>query len=325
VAKFLILRFSSIGDIILTTPVIRCLHEQVNNVEIHYATKKSFSPVIEHNPHIHKKKFLENDMGSFMQSLKQEKYDYIIDLHNNIRTYSIKLKLGVKSFSFNKLNFEKWLLVNFKINRLPKLHIVDRYLETVKSFGVINDAKGLDYFLSESDELALQQLPATHASGYLGFVIGARHFTKQLPSEKIISICKKITQPIVLLGGKEDFEKGQKIISEAGPNVFNACGKFSINESAALVKNAFKIISHDTGLMHIAAAYKKEIISVWGNTVPEFGMAPYFGNAEIKNQKSEVRNLYCRPCTKIGYDKCPQGHFRCMKEIDEDKIINFLS
>jgi ADP-heptose:LPS heptosyltransferase len=336
-AKFLILRFSSIGDIILTSPVIRCIKQQVKDAEVHYATKRSFSAVIEHNPYIDKRFFLDEDMetdnqglSEFISDIKKEKYDFIIDLHHNLRTYIIKRKLGVKSFSFNKINFEKWLMVNFKINRLPKRHIVDRYMETVRTFGVTNDGNGLDYFISTEDEKALEKIPGTFRNGYIGFAIGARHVTKKLPVKKIISICSKINQPIILLGGKEDFDAGEIIVRESKilnfeSHVVNACGKFSLNESAALVKHASKIITHDTGLMHIAAAYKKEIISVWGNTIPEFGMSPYYGNGQIRNLKSEIRNLSCRPCTKLGFEKCPKGHFKCMKEIDENEIVEKLS
>ncbi len=327
--KFLILRFSSIGDIVLTSPVVRCLKQQVKNAEIHFATKKSFSSIIEHNPFIDKKIFLEGDLSAFIRDLKKENYDYIIDLHHNLRTLIIKTRLGVKSFSFNKLNFEKWLMVSFKLNRLPDTHIVDRYMETVKSLDVVNDGQGLDYFLSQEDEKIISSLPDTFRNGYIGFVIGARHVTKKLPVEKIISICEKINLPIVLLGGKEDREIAESILQQLKiknnqSKIFNAAGKFSINESAALVKYASKIITHDTGLMHIAAAFKKEIVSVWGNTIPEFGMYPYYGDLKIKNQKSEIKNLSCRPCSKIGFDKCPKGHFKCMVDLDEEKIVGAL-
>jgi ADP-heptose:LPS heptosyltransferase len=237
----------------------------------------------------------------------------------------VKQKLGIKSFSFNKLNFQKWLLVNFKINRLPDISIVDRYMKTVESFGVKNDGKGLDYFIAPEDETVVQTLPANFRNGYIAFVIGAKHFTKQLPADKIISICKKLTSPVVMLGGKEDFEKGEKILSQLPSTQFlNLCGKLSLNQSAAIIKHSKKVITHDTGLMHIAAAFQKEIISVWGNTVSEFGMAPYYGNMEIRSRglgtKFEIRNLKCRPCSKIGYDKCPLGHFKCMMLQDETEI-----
>ncbi len=175
----------------------------------------------------------------------------------------------------------------------------------------------------------IKTLPSGFQNGYIGFVIGAKHFTKQLPGEKIVSVIQKIKQPVILLGGKEDFEKGELIISglrsQVSSLVFNACGKYNLNQSASLVKQAGKIISHDTGLMHIAAAFKKEIVSVWGNTIPEFGMSPYYGAAEIRNLRSEIRNLACRPCSKLGYPQCPKKHFKCMKEIDEAGIVQFVN
>jgi ADP-heptose:LPS heptosyltransferase len=318
VPKFLIIRFSSIGDIVLTTPIVRCLKKQVANAEVHFLTKKSFKEIIEHNPYIDKKIYFDDDLDVTVKQLNAENYDYIIDLHHNLRTFLIKLRLMKKSFSFNKLNFKKWLLVNFKINSLPKRHIVDRYFETVKSFGVENDGQGLDYFISENDEKIIQRLPPSHQQGYIGFVIGAKHNTKKLPIEKIISICAKVNYPVILIGGKEDFKSGEEITSNL---IYNACGKYSINQSASIVKHAHTIITHDTGFMHIAAAFKKRIISIWGNTIPEFGMDPY----QIEESLiAEVKNLYCRPCSKIGFDKCPKGHFRCMKEIDEDQIAKAI-
>lgn len=324
--KILIIRFSSIGDIVLTTPVIRCLKQQLQGSEIHYLTKKSFAGILENNPYVNKIYSIENNVSEVIHELKKENYDHIIDLHNNLRSLQVKLSLGKSSSSFKKLNFKKWLLVNFKINRLPKIHVVDRYLKTVKQLGVVNDNQGLDYFVPEKDELPLSGLPETHRDGYIGFVIGAKHFTKQLPAEKIISICKKINQSIVLLGGKEDVAKGEQIMNAVGEKIYNACGKYNLNQSASLIKKAKKIITHDTGLMHIATAFKKEVISVWGSTVPEFGMYPYLAGTKDGSINSpqapgrgtilEVKNLSCRPCSKIGYDNCPKGHFKCMKDIE---------
>ncbi len=217
---------------------------------------------------------------------------------------------------------------------MPPIHIVDRYMQTVEQLGIKNDDKGLDYFIPEIDEVNIASLPAPHQNGYIGFVIGAKHFTKKLPTEKIISICKKLNQPIILLGGKEDMESGDLIKKgiensvnhssvfedkAAESIIYNACGKYNLNQSASLVKQASKIVSHDTGLMHIAAAFKKEIISVWGNTVPAFGFTPYMPDSESKI--AEVKNLPCRPCSKIGYDKCPKCHFKCMMLIDENEFV----
>ncbi len=314
--KILILRFSSIGDIVLTTPVVRCLKQQLPGAEIHYLTKSPFRSVLKNNPYIDKLHLLEKPLSKTIGSLKKENFDFVIDLHNNLRTRLIKLRLGVKSSSFNKLNFRKWLLVNLKIDRMPDQHIVDRYLETVRFLGIKNDNKGLDYFLEATYPLA-ELLPSTHLQQYTAIVIGAQHATKRLPQDKLIEICSFIDRPVVLLGGKEDEERGEAIAAAAGKHVFNGSGKFSLDQSAYLVKMAERVITHDTGLMHIAAAFNKPIASVWGNTVPQLGMYPYKTD---QHELFEVKGLKCRPCSKIGYSKCPLGHFKCMNEQDSQSI-----
>jgi len=318
--KFLIIRFSSIGDIVLTTPVIRCLKRQLPGSEVHFLTKQSFASIVESNPFVDKVHSLAHSWDTVVHELKQENYDYIIDLHHNLRTLRLKKDLGINSFPFNKLNIQKWIYTNLKWNMMPDVHIVDRYMKTVESFGITNDGEGLDYFIPENDAVKQKDIPVSHHAGYIGLVIGAAHFTKKLPVDKLKELCSKIDHPIILLGGKEDNEIGKQIASVDPVKIYNACGKFNLNESADLVRKAKLIITHDTGLMHIAAAFKKKIISVWGNTVPQFGMYPYYGEFQISNLKFEIDNLRCRPCSKIGYNKCPRGHFKCMRQIKTDAI-----
>ena len=315
IRKILIIRFSSIGDIVLTTPVVRCLKKQLA-VEIHYLTKRAYLPLLEANPYLSKIFTIEKKVAEALPMLKHERYDCIIDLHKNLRSLQVRLALGVKVFAFQKLNFEKWLLVHFKINRLPKSHIADRYLAAVAPLGVQNDGQGLDYFLPDRQlSIDIPQSP------YVAFAIGAAHQTKRLPAVKIIEICRRLELPVILLGGKEEATEGVAIARASGPHVLNFCGKLSLHESAAVIRSAAKVITHDTGMMHIAAAFQKEILSVWGNTAPTFGMYPYFGKARNKNSTFEVKNLPCRPCSKIGFDRCPKGHFRCMNDIETEKII----
>jgi ADP-heptose:LPS heptosyltransferase len=318
-AKILVIRFSSIGDIVLTTPIVRCLKKQLQGAQVHYLTKKAFFPIVENNPYIDKVYSIQSEVAEVIEELKQEKYDFLVDLHHNLRTMQVKKALKVKSASFPKLNIEKWLMVNLKMNRLPNVHIVDRYFKTVESLGVNSDGEGLDYFILKQDEVGINTLPQLHHNGYVAFVIGAKHYTKQLPEHKIISICKKIAFPVILLGGPEDAEKAKHIEQAVGDKIYNACGKYNINQSASLIKQAKKVITHDTGLMHIASAFKKDIISVWGNTIPEFGMYPYKPGAG--SMITEVKNLNCRPCSKLGYKACPKKHFNCMEQIDEAEII----
>lgn len=322
-AKFLIIRFSSIGDIVLTTPVIRCLKKQVPDAEVHFLTKDSFRSVIEHNPYIDKLHVLAHSWDLMIEELKEENYDYIIDLHHNSKTLRVKSALKKKSFSFYKLNIQKYIYTAFKINLLPKQHIVDRYLKTVESFGVKNDGTGLEYFISKEEETKLSDIPASHHAGYIACVIGAAHGTKRWPVHKWKEFCSAMNHPIILLGGNEDAVNGDEIAAVDNVKVYNACGKFKLNESADLVRKAKLVISNDTGLMHIAAAFKKPVISLWGNTVPSFGMYPYYGNRFTDVQLFDVlqtNKLWCRPCSKIGYDKCPLGHFKCMEKISSQEL-----
>ena len=328
--KILIIRFSSIGDIVLTTPVVRTLKTQIEGAEVHYATKIQFASILEENPYIDRIHFLQESLQDLIAELKVEQFDYIVDLHHNLRTWFIKKSLRVKSFSFDKINYQKWLMVNLKINKLPTAHIVDRYLKTVENLGVKNDALGLDYFIPEKDIVNVEKLPEAYRKGYVAYAIGAQHGTKRLPVKRMIELCDKINKPIVLLGGKEDANVGDTIQNYFKPSgeeeeegirvlnkkaiVYNACGKFNLNQSASLVKQADYLFTHDTGLMHIGAAFKKEVFSIWGNTIPLFGIYPY----RTKFTVLENNNLSCRPCSKIGYEKCPKGHFNCMQKIDFD-------
>ncbi len=303
----------------LTTPVIRCLKEQVEDAEIHYATKKAFLPLLRANPYIDKIHVLEDNLHALIQELKIEEYDYVIDLHRSLRSQWIKSRLRIMSFTLHKINFARFLMIRFKINRLPDKHIVDRYLDTVRVFNVRNDGKGLDHFIPKEDEVSLSGLPESFREGYIALVAGAQHGTKQMPPEKMVDICRRLELPLILLGGKREEALGRQIDEQTGDNVLNACGKYNINQSASLIRQSRLVITHDTGLMHIAAAFKKKILSVWGHTIPEFGMYPY--QPDPASKIFEVKGLSCRPCTKIGKEKCPKDHFRCINDIDNDAIV----
>lgn len=311
--KILVLRFSSIGDIVLTTPVIRCLKQQLPNASIHVATKANFVSIWENNPYVDKVFTLEKSTAILINQLKEEQYDQIIDLHRNLRTYRISWALGKPVRRFNKLNIRKWVRVNWKWKVLPKKHIVERYMDAVKHLNIKNDQKGLDYFLSEKDNISLPTtFPTIASSKFVAIALGAQHATKRIPEDKLVEIIGKVSYPILLLGGKEDTALGERLVKKFPDrkDIINTAGQFSLNQSASLIQQCYYIITPDTGLMHIAAAFQKRIVAVWGNTIPGFGMEPYL----TEHENWEVKNLYCRPCSKIGFSKCPKGHFRCMVE-----------
>ncbi|HSH20568.1 MAG TPA: glycosyltransferase family 9 protein, partial [Draconibacterium sp.] len=279
--------------------------------------------ILETNPYIDRVHVLEERFGELIHELVPEKFDYIIDLHNNFRSARLKRSLKAKSFSVNKLNWQKMLLIRFKINRLPKKHIVDRYLDAASALGIENDGKGLDYFISEKEEFKISELPLPFQKGYVAFVIAGTYPTKKLPVDKISEICQKINYPVILLGGKSEFDEGEKVLSQSKGNVLNYAGKISLNNSASLVRDANVVLSNDTGLMHIAAAFQKKILSFWGNTVADFGMTPY--QPHPASIRLEVESLKCRPCSKLGFQKCPKKHFRCMTDISTKDAVDWIN
>ena len=314
--KILVLRFSSIGDIVLTTPVVRQLKTQVPGAQVHFATKPAYRGLLEANPYVDKIHVLAGSLSELVRELRAERFDFIVDLHNNLRTRLIRWQLpGVLGQAFDKLNWQKWLLVNAKVNRLPPVHIVDRYRAAAAPLGIRDDGGGLDYFIPPAQEVEVATaLPSGFRPGqYAAVAIGAQHATKRLPVEKLIELVQNLApRPVVLLGGPEDESTGHVIELATASLIFNGCGQFSLHQSASLLRQAQFVVSHDTGLMHIASAFKKPVFSVWGNTVPQFGMYPYRTRFEVL----EVLGLPCRPCSKIGFAKCPQGHFKCMHNQD---------
>lgn len=320
--KILIIRLSSIGDIVLTTPILRCLRLQTQ-AEIHYLTKPAFANILRANPHVQRVITWNDSFNETISELKAQDYDFIVDLHHNLRSARIKMALRKPSAAFRKLNFQKWLKVNFKINRLPDLHIVDRYFETVSSLGVQNDGKGLDFYIPEDRTVNVSESLQLNPGSYCAIVIGAAHATKCMTAAQMAEICSIVSIPVVLLGGKKEQAKAAEIMSLTTGTVIDACGRFDIFQSASVLQQASRVISHDTGLMHIAAALQKQQTVVWGNTIPQFGMYPYYGDTSPNLATHfEIIGLSCRPCSKIGYEKCPKGHFKCMLDHDLEKIVN---
>ena len=321
--KVLVVRFSSIGDIVLTTPVLRGLKEQIENIEVHYLTKKQFVSILKDNPRIDKIYSMDKHIDEVVPKLKEEKYDLIIDLHNNLRTKSLKFKLKRPSKAFDKLNWKKWLLVKLKINRLPKTHIVERYFKTISSLNVKNDHLPCEYFLSENDEVDVRQKLDVIPNDFIAIAIGAQYKTKKMPKELLIKIISKLNTPVVLMGGEMDADFANEIKEDLPDSIIkNACGGFSLSESASIVKQCKRLITNDTGMMHIASCFNVQISSVWGNTVPDLGMFPYYPNNKEKFTIHEVKNLGCRPCSKIGFQECPKKHFDCMMKQEVNEIVS---
>lgn len=320
--RILIVRFSSIGDIVLTFPVVAAIKSLFPDCKIDYVTKKNFKVLLEGCPAIDEVFLLDDSLQALRRKINLAQYDAILDLHNNLRT---RLLFGFhwkRIFRFPKNNLEKWLLTTFKIFPKQRKHVVERYLSTLSN--LISDwpitTATHPYSIPTAAQFDIQGRFNLAPKSYVAIAIGAQFATKRLPTDMLIDLVKKIDGPVLLLGGKEDQAASNAILDACkGQKVVSAVGLTNIHESAWLVKNARALVTHDTGLMHIGASFDVPLHIIWGNTIRDFGMYPYRLEQEEVFQY-EVTGLSCRPCSKIGHQSCPKGHFSCMRKHDLTKI-----
>lgn len=322
--KILFLRFSSIGDIVLTFPVVHAVRDQLPNVEIHFATKSRFRDLLSACQAIQQIHTFDKRTTEIWSDLKNENFDVIIDLHNNIRSRSLSGFLAKRTLRFPKLNFRKSLLVLFQWDLLPNKHLVDRYFEAVEKIGVVNTHQKIKFYIPKKYEVNLGDW-GLEPKKYISIALGAQFKTKQLPVQKVRAIIEQIDYPIILLGGKTEEIFADELVEKFPTRkMINFVGKLSILESAYLVKNAKSLLTNDTGLMHIGSCFGIPLHVTWGNTVPKFGMYPYLPEKPQLNNSYEI-SLRCRPCSKIGFEKCPKGHHHCMMNLDESKIVEAIT
>lgn len=326
--KILLIRFSSIGDIVLTSPVPHFLKKNIQEVEIHYLTKSSFVSLIQYNPDIAKIHLLQNDdLSAVIEELKKENFDYIIDLHNNLRTFRIKLALQKPSATFDKERLQRYFHTKWNRRNIEISHVVDRYLDAARKClrstelrSVVSATElrttGLTFFYPEAIDNQINQLSFDFSQAY-SIVLGATFFTKKWLPSYFVEMIQKLGIPIVLIGGKEEREAADFILKNINVPYFDAIGNHSLLEAAAIMKRTRFVVAHDTGFMHIAAAFQMKIFSLWGSTSPKLGFAPY----NTENISLEVNELACHPCSKMGTKTCPKGHFKCMKELYPDFVV----
>lgn len=300
--KILVIRLSSIGDVILTTPVMRCLKKQLEGCEIHYLTKVSNAPLLRGNPYIDKMIALDDNVPETLHELRKENYDLVVDLHNKIRTRHIRRKLKCRKLVYRKDTWRKLLYVILKVDLLKDRHVVDRYFDAVTPLGIVNDGDGLDCCVMDEDRIA--GLPEK----YVVVACGAQHETKRIPLGDLQALLSMIKVDVVLVGDNFDKHRMKDWGIKYGERVHNLCGKTTLGQLASVISEAKCVITPDTGAMHIAAAYKRPVIVVWGATSPKFGFSAY----GTPHADMEVDRLVCRPCSRTGGRRCPMRHFKCM-------------
>ena len=304
--RILVIRFSSIGDIVLTAPAVASLRQAIHGpCEIHYLTKANMAAVVEgFSALIDRVHTIEESTAEVQEALKGLNFDYVVDLHNNVRSRSIKRTLGLISFTVDKQNWAKWLLVR-GWRRTPVTSIVERYVEAFAgAFGAVVPEAWPALF---EEGTAPAGLPATYAV----LAIGATHAGKQLTPSLMQTIVDRSDVPVVLIGGSGDAERAKAL---KGSKATSLVGKTTLAESAAVLRGAQHVYAGDTGMMHLAAAMGTPVTSFWGCTRPSLGMAPWNpaqGSAIIVPDAQ----LGSSPCSKLG-NRCRHAN-GCMAATEQ--------
>ncbi len=336
--RTLIIRFSSAGDIVLSSLLVRAFRSHFPECQLDYCVKEEYASLVRFNPHISNViEFPKNggfdELKRLRRKIQQSHYDLIIDIHDSLRSRYVCF--GAKHVvRINKRKLARVLLVKFKLNLYDKLgntpSVALRYLEPVNSLGVHDDGKGLELFFSDEERRRVQTL--LHYAGFkpderfIGVCPSAKHNNKMWLKDRFAEVAASLSSKyhcaIILFGSENERKWCEEIESlirslNAETRTLNLAGKISLTETAAMMDYCSIIISNDSGLMHIAAARKRKVVAIFGPTVKELGFFP-FGTESIV---VENKNLNCRPCTHVGLAACPKGHFKCMNEISIEQVV----
>jgi len=307
-SKILIIRLSSLGDVLLTTPLIRSVRKKYPKANLDFLVKPQFADAIRFNPYLNEIiEYNRQKPRETIAKLRKGNYDLVIDLQNNLRSRRVRKVLKCESFVFKKPTFEKFMLVHFKKNYFGGVFPIPlRYIQSVK--GLEPDSEGLDLFLPEEVQSVLEE-----DKRYVGLCPGAKHFTKRYPSDYFIELGRKLVeyglQPVIF-GGRDDKEICEEV-ARGVEGAINLCNDNKLFQTAVEMRKCKFVVCNDSGLMHVAAAVRTPVAAIFGSTVREFGFVP-FG---VKHIVVENNQLDCRPCTHIGKSKCPKKHFECMRSL----------
>ena len=335
--KTLVIRFSSIGDIILASPLLRVFRKRFPSSQIDFVTRKEYTGLVRYNPNLNFAYEFDaqrgfNELRRLNSRIRREKYDLVIDIHNSLRSRYLRSIIGAKEVAIlNKRIFARIMLVKFKKNFYRDIvSVADRYIEPVNKYGVENDGKGLEIFIPDESVFRvsgrMSSLKLHQYDKIIGFCPSAKHSTKRWPESRFIEtgirLVNELKAKILLFGGKDDAPLCRTIANGINQKLgneqaVNLCNQFSLLETAATMQFCGVIVTNDSGLMHVAAAMKRKVVAIFGSTVREFGFFPVGTESVILEQNG----LYCRPCSHIGRDHCPEGHFRCMNEIQVDEVV----
>lgn len=249
--------------------------------------------------------------------LKSNGYNYLIDLHSNIRSGALARVLNIKTFKVKKLNDKRLALV-LGLNKKPVEHFVDRSLKTLESLSVSFDSSNPWGVINCSKPS--QELPEK----YISVAAGATYAGKQISQQTLEKVISSIDSRFVIVGGRDMGELGSSLENKFPNKVTNLCGAINLSETAYVMQNCEVALGGDTGAMHIATAVGAKLVSVWGCTRPSLGLAPWKANP--KSIILEPQNRGNRPCSRHG-DKCRYkrlGASLCITDVSSKEIVSAI-
>lgn len=336
--KTLIIRFSSVGDIVLSSLLVRTLRYRFPQIHIDFLLKSEYADLVRYSPHVDR--VIEfppggslGDLVRLRRAIREERYDLIIDIHDSIRSRILSFGAG-RTVRVNKRKVARWLLVNLKRDLYSSFGgapgVAERYLETVHAFGVRDDGGGLEVHVppetGERVRLLLRDRGLLPGNQAIGLCPSAKHANKMWLKERFaetaVALAQRHEAPVLLFGSAEEAPRCSEIaalVEAASPDarVVNLAGVLSLLETAAAMDHCGVVITNDSGLMHIAAARKRKVVALFGPTVWQFGFFPFGTTSTVIEHPA----LSCRPCTHIGLPDCPRGHFRCMRDLESGTVI----
>ena len=320
VTCFLLVRFSSIGDVLLTTPLVRVLRTRHPDARIVFVTKQTMAPLVADNPHVSDVVALEpgEPVRSLARRLAAFEPTRGLDLHGSLRSTALRFLLRCPWGGYSKRKFARGLLVSTKINLYgDPVPVAERYFQAARGLDVRPDGHGPDFSLGQGAKDWARAWLSDHglAGPYVVLAPGAAHFTKRWPLDHWRAAAQRMRDrgvALVTVGGAEDRPLGEAL----APLAVNTAGMTSLQQTGALLARARLVVSGDTGVMHMATGVGTPVVALFGPTVQQFGFFPYRGRAEVLE-----RSLDCRPCSVMGGDRCPMGHHRCLQDIGPEDVV----
>jgi heptosyltransferase-2 len=326
----LVVRFSAIGDILLTTPLLRAIRAKWPGARVTLLTKRQYVPLVSDNPNVSEVFGIapQDRVRDVVRLIRRVEYTHILDLQGGLRTAPLRLLAGGPWSGYSHRRLARALLIRFKRNRYEEhVPVPERYFEAAADLGVLPDGGPPEFFLNPAaHEKAAAWLARAGVGTRRPFVTiapGAAHATKRWPAQHWIKLVRQIANTgadVVALGGPEDSAVGAEIAARGGTHVASAAGELTLQETGAVLKRAAALICGDTGVMHMATGVGIPVVALFGPTVRQFGFFPYNAHASVVE-----RNLHCRPCSSHGTDECPLEHHLCMREIQPDMVLATLT